>query len=279
MKFAAFKMKKTSEDKNSLSFLQHLEELRWHLVRSIIAIGVFAIVAFSNPNIIFDRIILGLTKPDFFSYRAICWFTSKWSSGVFCFDSMPFEIINMKMAGQFSMHIWVSFVAGLIIAFPYVFWELWRFILPGLSTTEQRYSRHVIFTSSFLFLSGVAFGYFVISPLSVQFLGTYSVSAEVTNRLDLSSYISTITSITLASGILFELPIVVYFLSKIGLVTPDLMKKYRKHALVIILILSAIITPPDVSSQILVSIPVLVLYEVSILVSRRVVKNLENRTE
>ena len=271
-------MSKEKGNKNSLSFLQHLEELRWHLVRSVVAIMVFAIAAFSYPQFIFDRVILGLTKTDFFSYRAICWFTSKWGSGVFCFDSMPFEIINMRMAGQFSMHIWVSFVAGVIIAFPYVFWEFWKFIKPGLTSKEQKYSRHVIGTSSLLFLTGVMFGYFVISPLSVQFLGTYSVSAEVTNRLDLSSYISTITSITLASGILFELPIVVYFLSKLGLVTPELMKKYRKHALVVILVLSAIITPPDVSSQILVSIPVLFLYEVSIYVSRRVVRNAQKET-
>jgi sec-independent protein translocase protein TatC len=268
-------MEKGKENKNSLSFIQHLEELRWHLVRSAAAIFIFAGVAFANPKIVFDKIILGLTKPDFISYRLICEFTSKISSGVFCFDSMPFEIINMKMAGQFSMHIWVSIVAGLIVAFPYVLYEMWKFVMPGLKKEERKNSKYIISTSTFLFLTGVFFGYFVISPLSVQFLGTYSVSDTVTNRLDLSSYISTITSITLASGILFELPIVVYFLSKLGLVTPALMKNYRKHALVVILILSAIITPPDLSSQVLVSIPVLLLYELSIGVSARVEKRLK----
>jgi len=267
-------MEKSDSDKNSLSFLQHLEELRWHLVRSVIAIMVFAILAFTNPQIVFDKIILGLTHPDFFSYRMICLFTSKFSSGVFCFDSMPFEIINMKMSGQFSMHLWVSFVVGFILAFPYVLWEIWRFIKPGLKDVERKNSKYVIAVSTFLFLTGVGFGYFVISPLSVQFLGSYSISDTVVNRLDLSSYISTITSITMASGILFELPIVVYFLSKLGLLTPVIMKKYRKHALVIILILSAIITPPDVSSQILVSMPVLILYELSIKVSARVERKL-----
>lgn len=268
-------MESEEKNKNSLSFIQHLEELRWHLVRSAAAIFIFAGLAFAYPSIVFDKVILGLTQPDFISYRLICQFTSKLGAGVFCFDSMPFEIINMKMAGQFSMHIWVSIVAGLIVAFPYVLWEFWRFIMPGLKPEERKNSKYIISTSTFLFLTGVFFGYFVISPLSVQFLGTYSVSDTVTNRLDLSSYISTITSITLASGILFELPIIIYFLSKIGLVTPDWMRKYRKHALVIILILSAIITPPDISSQILVSIPVLLLYEVSIGVSARVEKKLK----
>lgn len=262
-----------SENKDSLSFLQHLDELRWHLVRSAIAILIFAILAFINKDIVFSKIILGLTDPHFISYRAICWGTSQFGAGVFCFDEMPFEIINMKMAGQFSMHIWVSMVAGFVIAFPYVMFELWKFIKPGLKNKERKYSKHVILASSLLFTTGVLFGYLVISPLSVQFLGTYSVSESVMNRLDLSSYISTITSITLAAGILFELPIVVYFLTKMGLIGPDTMKQYRKHALVIILILSAIITPPDISSQILVSIPVLVLYEMSIWVSARIVAN------
>ena len=268
-------MKNLEENKNSLSFIQHLEELRWHLVRSAIAIAVFAGLAFANPQIVFDEIILGLTKPDFLSYRVICQVTSKISSGVFCFDAMPFEIINMKMAGQFSMHIWVSIVVGLIVAFPYILWELWKFISPGLKPEERKNSKYVISVSTFLFLTGVFFGYFVISPLSVQFLGSYSISETVMNRLDLSSYISTITSITLATGILFELPIIIFFLSKLGLVTPAWMKKYRKHALVIILVLSAIITPPDISSQVLVSIPVLLLYETSIKVSARVERKLQ----
>jgi len=270
-------MEENSNKKDSLSFLDHLAELRWNLVRSVVAILVFAILAFLNKELVFDKIILGLTYPDFISYRAICAGTQYFGNGVFCFDSMPFEIINMKMAGQFSMHIWVSFVTGFMVAFPYVIFELWRFIKPGLKDNERKYSKYVILSSSFLFISGVLFGYFVISPLSVQFLGTYSISESVMNRLDLSSYISTITSITLAAGILFELPIVIYFLSKIGLITPEIMKQYRKHALVIILVLSAIITPPDIASQVLVSIPVLILYEISIFVSARVIANQKSK--
>jgi sec-independent protein translocase protein TatC len=163
-------------------------------------------------------------------------------------------------------------VAGIIVAFPYVVYEFWRFISPGLHESERKSSKGIIFTSSLLFLSGIAFGYFIISPFSVQFLATYTVSSDVVNRIDLSSFISTITSVTLASGVVFELPVIVYFLSKAGLLTPGIMKTYRKHALVIILILSAIITPPDLTSQVLVTLPVLLLYEVSIKVSARVEK-------
>lgn len=261
--------KKTNKD--SLSFLEHLAELRWHLVRSAISVIVFAIAAFLSKDFIFNEVILSLTEPDFFSYRAICWATSQFGDGVFCFETMPFEIINMKMSGQFSMHIRVSFISGFVLAFPYIVYEMWKFVKPGLKENEKKYSRYVIMSSSVLFTVGVLFGYFVISPLSIQFLGSYSVSDSVMNRLDLTSYISTVTSITMAAGILFELPIVVYFLSKLGLIGPNLMRGYRKHALVIILILSAIITPPDIASQILVSIPVLILYEISIWISSRIV--------
>lgn len=192
---------------------------------------------------------------------------------MFCFDEMPFELLNMRMSGQFQMHLWVSLVAGVIIVFPYVFWEIWRFIQPGLHESERKNSRGVILFTTVLFLLGVLFGYYVIVPLSVQFLGTYTVSSEIFNRIDLTSYISMVSSVTLATGILFQLPIAVYFLSKLGVVTPDLLKAYRRHAIVGILLLSAIITPPDIASQILVTFPVLILYQISIGVSRRIIKS------
>ncbi len=255
-----------------MSFLDHLEELRWHLIRASVAIASVSIVAFIYKKIVFDVIIFGPRNPDFATYRFFCWLSSNWGGSLFCFDEMPFELLNTRMAGQFTTHLWVSIVAGIIVAFPYVVYEFWRFISPGLHETERKSSRGIIFTSSVLFLGGVAFGYFVISPFSVQFLATYTVSSDVVNRIDLSSFISTITSVTLASGVVFELPVIVFFLSKAGLLTPDLMKTYRKHALVIILVLSAIITPPDLTSQVLVTLPVLLLYEVSIKVSARVEK-------
>ena len=262
-----------SKDRNNMSFLDHLGELRWHLVRSSIAIFFFAVVAFLSKEVIFDVIIFGPKQMDFPTYTFFCWLSSYVGGNVFCFDEMPFELLNMRMSGQFQMHLWVSLVAGVIIAFPYVFWEIWRFIQPGLHECERKNSRGVILFTTVLFLLGVLFGYYVIVPLSVQFLGTYTVSSEIFNRIDLTSYISMVSSVTLATGILFQLPIAVYFLSKLGVVTPDLLKTYRRHAIVGILLLSAIITPPDIASQILVTFPVLILYQVSIGVSRRIIKS------
>lgn len=257
-----------------MSFLQHLEVLRWHLVRSSAAIVVMATLCFIGKGILFDRIIFGPKDPNFITYRLFCSFTRLFSEeGVFCLTEMPFSIINNKMAGQFSTHIWVSLIAGFILAFPYVLYEVWRFIKPGLRDSERKHSRGVIFFASILFLMGISFGYFLIAPLSVQFLGGYTISTEIKNLIDLLSYISTVTTVTLSSGLVFELPIIVYFLAKVGILTPEWMRTYRKHALVLILILSAVITPPDISSQILVTVPILLLYELSIRICARVVKN------
>jgi sec-independent protein translocase protein TatC len=186
---------------------------------------------------------------------------------------MPFELLNTRMAGQFSIHLWVSMAAGLIAAFPYIVWEFWRFIAPGLHTHERSAGRWGIAVVSLLFFVGVLFGYYFIVPLSVQFLGTYSISGEVQNLIDLGSYISTVVSVTLACGLLFELPVIMYFLARIGLVTADFLRTYRKHAFVVNLVVAAIITPPDITSQILVAIPIAILYEVSIFIAARVEKN------
>jgi sec-independent protein translocase protein TatC len=263
-----------SKKSDEMSFLQHLEVLRWHLVRSSIAILLFAVICFMGKSILFDVIIFGPREPNFITYKLFCQASRALGIGeVFCLTEMPFDILNTKMAGQFSTHIWVSLIAGFILAFPYVLYEVWRFIKPGLKETERKYSRGVIFFASILFAAGVLFGYYLITPLSVQFLGTYSISAEVTNIMSLNSFITTVSTITLSSGLIFELPIVVYFLAKIGLLTPEWMRKYRRHAFVATLILSAIITPPDISSQVLVSLPIVFLYELSIKICARVVKN------
>ncbi len=181
------------------------------------------------------------------------------------------------MAGQFSAHIWTSIWAGVIVGFPYILYELWKFISPGLYEKERKYSRGFILIASLLFFIGVLFGYYVVAPLSINFLGSYTVSEEVFNDIDLASYISTVRASVLACGIVFELPIVIYFLTKVGLVTPEILKKYRKIALVLVLILSAIITPPDVASQIIVAVPVLILYQVSIYISKVVIKREEKQ--
>lgn len=263
---------KLAKDPNEMSFLDHLEELRWHLVRSAVAIMVFAIAAFIFKSFIFNEVIFGPKTPGFWTYRQICWLSSQFGGDTFCFDERPFTLINTEMAGQFSTHMWVSIVAGLVLAFPYIVFEMWGFIKPGLHSSERKNGGKVIFFTALLFSMGVLFGYYLIAPLSVQFFGTYTVDPTVMNQIRLSSYISMVTSTTLASGLLFELPVLAYFFSVIGLLTPDWMRRYRRHAVIVVLIISAIITPPDILSQILVTVPIMVLYEVSISLSSRVNK-------
>jgi sec-independent protein translocase protein TatC len=186
-----------------------------------------------------------------------------------CIKEAPFELMNIKMSGQFSTHIVSSLVAGFVCAFPYVFWEIWRFIKPALHGSEKKYSRGVVFYTSLLFILGVLFGYYAVAPLSVQFLGNYQVSSQVVNQINLNSFISTVTTVCLANGIVFLLPILIYFLSKLGLISPEFLRQYRKHSLVILMILAAIITPPDIMSLILVTFPLMLLYELSIKVSAK----------
>ena len=261
------------KNKEEMSFLDHLEILRWHLIRSGIAILLFSILAFIFKEIIFDVVLLAPKDPNFLTYRFLCNISQALGLGdALCIKESPFSLMNINMAGQFSAHLLTSFYAGFILAFPYVFWEIWRFVLPALKEKEAKVSRGIVFFSSFLFLTGVIFGYFVIAPLSINFLGSYQVSQTVANQISLTSFISTVTTISLANGIIFELPILVYFLTKIGLLTPEFMRTYRRHAMVITLILSAIITPPDITSQILVSFPLIILYEISIQISKAIVK-------
>ncbi len=265
--------KTVNQNPDEMSFLDHLEELRWHLIRSVIAIVLVACVAFVMKDFIFDTVIFGPKKMSFPTYQFFCKIATFFNiTSEFCGDALPFTIQNRTMAGQFSAHIWTSIWAGFILAFPYVLWEVWRFISPGLHKNERRHSKGFIFTASFLFFLGVLFGYYVVAPLSINFLGTYQVSKEVLNEIDISSFIATVRASVIACGIMFELPIIIYFLTKVGLVTPEILKKYRKIALVVVLILCAVITPPDVASQIIVAIPVLMLYQASIYISRLVIK-------
>lgn len=257
---------------DEMSFLDHLEALRWHLVRSIMSIVVFAIVAFLFKDFIFTNIIIAPKTPDFFTNRMLCSFGTWIGIKALCINIEPFQLININMAGQFTTHIMVSMIIGLIMSFPYLVFEMWRFIGPALYSEEQNYARGAVFYISILFIIGVLFAYFVIIPLSVHFLGSYQVSAEVTNQINLMSYIQTVSAISLAAGLLFELPVLIYFLTKIGLLTPQYLVKYRRHALVVLLALSAIITPPDVFSQILVVFPLMFLYEVGIRLSKRIIR-------
>lgn len=256
-----------------MSFLDHLEELRWHLIRATLSVLIAGVVAFIAKEFIFDVVLLGPKQPGFITYRVLC--NVAQSIGLdesFCYTEIPFSIQNRTMSGQFSIHMWTAITAGFIIAFPYILYEFWRFISPALHDKERKASRGFIVIASLLFFIGVLFGYYIISPLSINFLGSYQVSKEVVNEIDLDSYMGLIRASALASGIIFELPIIMFLLTKIGLVTPEILRQYRKFALVGILIVSAIITPPDIASQIVVAIPVLILYEISIFISKMVLK-------
>ncbi|SDB22845.1 Sec-independent protein translocase TatC [Flavobacteriaceae bacterium MAR_2010_188] len=258
---------------NEMSFLDHLEDLRWHLIRMVLAIVIAGTVAFFIPRFIFDTIIFGPKQMSFPTYHYLCQVATFFRiDSTFCGTEFPFRIQNRTMGGQFTAHIWTSIYAGFIIAFPYVTYQLWKFISPGLKENERKHSRGFIIVTSLLFFIGVLFGYYIVTPLSINFLGSYNVSSEISNEIDLSSYIGLVRSTAIASGLIFELPIIIYFLTKVGVLTPQILKKYRKIALVVVLILSAIITPPDIASQVIVAIPILILYQVSIYISAAVVR-------
>lgn len=253
-----------------MSFLDHLEELRWHIIRSMAAIVIFTIGAFWFVKWIFDNIILYPAKKDFPFWRWLC-ALGNWSGKAdLCIDDIPLQIQSRFMTGQFTITIVAGLVIGLIIAFPYVAWEIWRFIRPGLRPKERNNSRGAVASISLLFAAGVSFGYFIISPLMVYVMVNYRISDMIVNEFDITSYVTTMVALVFGSGILFELPVVIYFLSKIGLVTPRFLRQYRKHSIIVILIIAAIITPPDPLSQTLISIPLYLLFEISILISARV---------
>ena len=258
--------------KKEMSFLEHLEVLRWHLVRAFGSVFIFAALAFIFKSFVFDTIILAPSDPDFFTNKFLSDLGTRFDMPLLSINQIPLSFQNINMSGQFTTHIWVSFVAGIIISFPYIFWEFWRFVKPALYQNEVNNSRGAIFFASTLFSIGILFAYYIICPLSVHFLGTYQVSDKVENIVNLSSYISTITSIVLAGGIIFELPIFIYFMAKVGLVTSAFLIKYRKHSIVVALLLAAIITPPDVVSQLLVCFPLIILYESGIVIAKSLEK-------
>ena len=260
------------DEPGEMSFLDHLEELRWHLIRSLTAIFVFAIAAFVSKGVIFGEIILGPSKPSFWTYRMLCNLSEILSSDALCISKLPFIIQSRQMTGQFSMHITSSFVIGLICAFPYAFWEIWRFVKPGLYDKERKAATGATFYVSLLFFTGVFFGYFVVTPISINFLSNYQIDPSILNEFDIISYVSTVTTLVLACALLFQLPIVVYFATKAGLISSSLLKTYRKHSIIVILMLSAVLTPPDPFSQVLIAIPLGLLYQLSILIAVKLEK-------
>tara|TARA_B100001750_G_scaffold247640_1_gene274122 strand:+ start:1707 stop:2546 length:840 start_codon:yes stop_codon:yes gene_type:complete len=253
---------------NNMTFLQHLEAFRWHLIRVILYVFSFSIICFLDPfkSFIFDKILFAPIYPDFFTYDFLCSVSNNLGlNKSLCFSESNFSVLNYHMSGQFTMHLYITLIFGFILSFPFIIIEVWRFIKPALYSKEVKYSKFFIFFSSFFFFTGLIFAYYIIAPLSLQFLGSYQVSDSVPNTINLSSFMKTLCSICICVGVIFELPILIYFLNKFNLVSIQTFKKYRKHIIVIILILSAIITPPDLISQILVTLPVLALYEFSLI--------------
>jgi len=259
-----------------MSFFEHLEALRWHLIRAALAVVTFSIVAYIYYDEIFANVIMAPAHPNFWAYRMMCdmgelfqklipaWFNAK----DFCVQSIEVHLINTEMAGQFTLKINSSLMIGLVLGIPYLFWELWRFIKPALHEKERKAASGFVFYASFLFLLGVMFGYFIITPLSIRFLAGFIVSPSIQNLFDVDSYLSSISTLTLATGVVFQLPILVYIVSSLGFLTPKLMRSSRRYAIVIILIIAAIVTPtPDALTMTVVAVPLLFLYELSIVVA------------
>lgn len=223
-------------------------------------------------GIVFGIVILGPSKADFITFQWLCQLAEITNVDLLCIDDLPFTIQSRKLTGQFTMHLMSSFVVGFVVGFPYLFWEIWRFIKPALYDAEQSAMKGTTFFVSVLFFIGISFGYLIITPLSINFLGHYTVDDSIINEFDLTSYVNTVMMLTLACGIMFQLPMFAYFFSKIGVLHPEIMRRFRKHAMITILFVSAVITPPDILSQVLVTLPVYGLYELSIRISARVVK-------
>jgi sec-independent protein translocase protein TatC len=252
------------ENSKQMSFLDHLEELRWRLVKSAIAIVIFAVLIWIYQSEIIDYAFLSMKNPSFITYKLLCEYFS------ICTPEINISIQSTTMGGQFSYAIMMSLMGGVVVAFPYVFYQLWSFIKPGLKHNEKSAVKGIVFYVSLLFFTGIGFGYYVVAPLCVQFFGTFQLSKNIENIFTVSSYMSTILSTIFYTGLMFLLPVVAYILAKIGIITADFLKKYRKHSIVVVLILAAVITPPDLISQVIVAIPLLLLYEISIFVTKRI---------
>ncbi|HLO71205.1 MAG TPA: twin-arginine translocase subunit TatC [Flavipsychrobacter sp.] len=270
--------KKRQKSANAeMAFVDHIEELRWHIIRSLAVILVFSILAFFKIEWIWDNIILGPAHTDFIAYRLLCQFGNKIGISALCLQEINLEFQNTELSGQFMLSFSTSFMVGVVVAFPYVFWEFWRFIKPALKKEELRYARGIVFWSSLLFFFGVLFAYYVVAPFTINFFANYQLSPSFKNIITMANYYDTMSDLILGMGVVFELPVVVFFLSKIGLLTPKLMRDKRRYAILIIFVLAAIVTPPDWFSIWLVAIPLLILYEASIAISDRANKQRQRK--
>lgn len=268
----AFKNKGKSLEAE-MSFFEHLEVLRWHILRSCIAVGIFLILAFVFYDFIFNSIIMGPKHPDFWTYRMMCKIGEVFNIEGFCVTEIPGEIINTQMAGQFIVQINSALLISVMLGFPYLLYEVWLFVKPALTEIERKSASGFVLFATILFILGLLFGYYIVTPLSINFLSSYNISDTINNTITIQSYLSFVSTLTLGCGIIFELPVVVYILSKLGILTAEFMRNSRRYAIVVILIIAAIITPtPDVLTMLTVSLPMFILYEFSILIAARIQK-------
>ncbi len=268
-------MKDAPNPEAEMGFFDHVEVLRWHLVRSAIAIIVCACVIGYNYEFVFDKVILGVQSKDFPTYRLLCWIAAHvpFASDICMHEDMNIPLQNTEMFGQLNLLLEYAMILGFVVAFPYVIWELWRFVAPALKEEEAKKTSRVILASSVFFFIGVAFCYYVIIPFSLNFAVTFKVSNTIKNNFTIDNYIDFFTTMLIAMGAVFEMPMVVYFLSKIGILKPSAMRKTRSYAIVIIAFIAGVLTPtPDIFTQILVGLPIYLLYELSILISARIEK-------
>ena len=270
---------KKKDTKSEMSFLDHLETLRWHIIKSALAICIFATLAYIYSDFVWNSIIFPPKEHDFWSSRMLIQFSNFLGLHSNGLNVHPIQLINFNLSGQFMVDLWTAVIVGFIIAFPYVVYQFWSFIKPALYENERKHASGAVLVMSGLFLMGVLFGYYFIAPFTLDWLGSYSIGKAVVNQISILSYISSVTSMVIASGISFELPVVVYFLSKVGLMTPRFMRKYRRHAYVLLLVFAAIIAPPDVLSLTIVTIPLIILYEIGVFISVRVDKANKRRLE
>jgi len=270
---------KTKSLESEMSFFDHLEVLRWHLIRAALAIVVFAGVAFCYFDFIWGTIIMGPKHRDFLTYRVLCKLGDLIGSKNLCLTAdLPGKIINTEMAGQFSMQINSSLILGITFGFPYLLWEIWRFVKPALKEKEQKATGGFVFYCSSLFIVGILFGYFVVAPLSLHFLTNYQISPDIVNNFTIDSYLTSVATLTLVSGIVFQLPVIVFILATIGILTPKFMREKRRFAIIIIMIIAMLVTPtPDVTTMLVISAPLFGLYELSISVAARVAKRREQK--
>jgi sec-independent protein translocase protein TatC len=258
------------QEEKQMSFMDHLDELRKHLIRSILVLIGLVVVAFVFIKDIFHHIILGPVQTDFLTYRWLCKLSNVLGNSSFCIENINIQLVNLQLQGQFMAAFKISIITGFIAGFPYLLWEFWRFVKPALSINERKMSTGLVTVCSLLFFMGVLFGYYILSPISINFFVGFTISDTIDNQPTFQNVVGLISILSIGTGLLFELPVLIYFLARIGLVSSEFLRKYRKYAMLVIIILSAIVTPPDMISQLILAFPLFLLYETGILLARNV---------